>query len=112
MRIRIPVPLRVLSPGLTRTPVPSRGRPQPASHVAGDKATAIPRLLELMVLTRCIVTIDAMGCRTKIAEQIVETTERDHGRVETRRYRPLVNPEGVPRSTEMVASVVLTLYFR
>jgi predicted transposase YbfD/YdcC len=33
--------------------------------------TAIPRLLELLLLKGCIVTIDAMGCQTKIAEQIV-----------------------------------------
>ncbi|WP_207187988.1 MULTISPECIES: ISAs1 family transposase [Thiorhodovibrio] len=29
-------------------------------------------MLELLKLTGCIVTIDAMGCQTKIAEQIIE----------------------------------------
>jgi len=96
-------------------------------------------LLELLVLEGCIVTIDAMGCQTKIAEQIIaaggdyvlalkgnqgtlaeeveeafidadardyagldsqviETSERNHGRVERRRYRTLGNLDGVPRS--------------
>ncbi|MBA3715334.1 MAG: ISAs1 family transposase [Pyrinomonadaceae bacterium] len=34
--------------------------------------TAIPELLRLLELRGCIVTIDAMGCQTAIAEQIVE----------------------------------------
>ena len=41
----------------------------------GDKSneiTAIPRLLELLALQGCVVTIDAMGCQREIAEQIVE----------------------------------------
>ena len=41
----------------------------------GDKfneITAIPRLLELLALRGCIVTIDAMGCQPEMAEQIVE----------------------------------------
>ncbi|WP_242513592.1 ISAs1 family transposase [Halochromatium salexigens] len=87
----------------------------------------------------CIVTIDAMGCQTAIAEQIIgqggdyvlslkgnqetlaaeveeafidadardyegvdtevlETVERGHGRLETRRYRTLGDLSGVPRS--------------
>lgn len=36
-----------------------------------NEITAIPELLELLVLNGCIVTIDAMGCQTEIAEQIV-----------------------------------------
>jgi len=112
---------------------------QVATEAKSNEITAIPRLLELLVLKGCIVTIDAMGCQSKIAEQIVaaggdyvlalkgnqgtladeveeafidadakdyagvdsqlvETTERDHGRVETRRYRTLGSLEGVPRS--------------
>jgi predicted transposase YbfD/YdcC len=112
---------------------------QVATEAKSNEITAIPRLLELLVLKGCIVTIDAMGCQMKIAEQIVkagadyvlalkgnqgtlaeeveeafidadakdytgldsqvtETTERDHGRLETRRYRTLGNLEGVPRS--------------
>lgn len=37
-----------------------------------NEITAIPTLLETLVLTDCIVTIDAMGCQTEIADQIVE----------------------------------------
>ena len=113
---------------------------QVSTEAKSNEITAIPRLLELLALKGCIVTIDAMGCQTKIAEQIivaggdhvlalkdnqgtladeveeafiaadakdyagldpqvVETTERDHGRVETCRYRTLGNLDGVPRST-------------
>jgi len=112
---------------------------QVATEAKSNEITAIPRLLELLVLEGCIVTIDAMGCHTKIAEQIIaaggdyvlalkgnqgtlaeeveeafidadardyagldaqviETSARNHGRVETRRYRTLGNLEGVPRS--------------
>ena len=112
---------------------------QVATEAKSNEITAIPRLLELLVLKGCIVTIDAMGCQSKIAKQIIEaggdyvlalkgnqgiladeveeafidadardytgldsqvieTTERAHGRVETRRYRTLGNLDGVPRS--------------
>jgi predicted transposase YbfD/YdcC len=37
-----------------------------------NEITAIPQLLNLLDLTGCIVTIDAMGCQTNMAEQIVE----------------------------------------
>jgi predicted transposase YbfD/YdcC len=37
-----------------------------------NEITAIPRLLEVLVLRDCIVTIDAMGCQTAIAEKIIE----------------------------------------
>ena len=36
-----------------------------------NEITAIPKLLELLDLTGAIVTIDAMGCQTEIAQQIV-----------------------------------------
>jgi predicted transposase YbfD/YdcC len=36
-----------------------------------NEITAIPELLDLLVLKGCIVTIDAMGCQTAIAEQII-----------------------------------------
>jgi predicted transposase YbfD/YdcC len=36
-----------------------------------NEITAIPRLLEVLALNGCIVTIDAMGCQTEIAAQIV-----------------------------------------
>jgi predicted transposase YbfD/YdcC len=35
-----------------------------------NEITAIPRLLELLVLRGCIVTIDAMGCQKEIAQAI------------------------------------------
>lgn len=37
-----------------------------------NEITAIPRLLQLLDLTDCIVTIDAMGTQTAIAQQIIE----------------------------------------
>lgn len=37
-----------------------------------NEITAIPALLEVLALSGCIVTIDAMGCQTEIAAQIVE----------------------------------------
>ena len=43
--------------------------------VADEKSneiTAIPKLLEMLEIEGCLVTIDAMGCQTEIAERIVE----------------------------------------
>lgn len=37
-----------------------------------NEITAIPELLNLLAIEGCIVTIDAMGCQKKIAEQIVK----------------------------------------
>ncbi len=37
-----------------------------------NEITAIPKLLRLLELKGCIVTIDAMGCQTAIAEQIID----------------------------------------
>jgi hypothetical protein len=48
------------------------GPGQEATEETSDALTAIPKLLELLDLKDCIVTIDAMGCRTKIAAQIIE----------------------------------------
>ena len=45
---------------------------QIATEAKSNEITAIPRLLELLALKGCIVTIDAMGCQTKIAEQIID----------------------------------------
>jgi predicted transposase YbfD/YdcC len=36
-----------------------------------NEITAIPEILNLLVLKGCIVTIDAMGCQTDIAQQII-----------------------------------------
>jgi predicted transposase YbfD/YdcC len=98
-----------------------------------NEITAIPALLDLLLLRGCIVTIDAMGCQTAIARQIVaqggdyvlalkenqgrlhaaveglfaragadgggdltpdsyQTLEKDHGRIETRRYWTIADP--------------------
>src|SRR5215472_8792377 len=35
-----------------------------------NEITAIPALLQLLAIKGCIVTLDAMGCQTAIAEQI------------------------------------------
>ena len=37
-----------------------------------NEITAIPKLLELLELSGAMVTIDAMGCQTEIAQQIVD----------------------------------------
>lgn len=37
-----------------------------------NEITAIPALLEALDVSDCVVTIDAMGCQTEIAQQIVE----------------------------------------
>lgn len=44
---------------------------QVKSEEKSNEITAIPRLLEVLALKGCIVTIDAMGCQTEIARQIV-----------------------------------------
>jgi predicted transposase YbfD/YdcC len=36
-----------------------------------NEITAIPKLLEILAISGCLVTIDAMGCQTEIAEKIV-----------------------------------------
>lgn len=112
---------------------------QVSTEAKSNEIEAIPRLLDTLMLKGCIVTIDAMGCQTKIAEKIVErggnyvlalkgnqetlaaeveeafidadakdyadldsqvfeTSERGHGRRETRRYRTLGDLSGVSRS--------------
>jgi predicted transposase YbfD/YdcC len=45
---------------------------QVATQEKSNEITAIPKLLEMLMLKGCIVTIDAMGCQTKIAEKIIE----------------------------------------
>lgn len=95
---------------------------QEACDEKSNEITAIPALLERLELTGALVTIDAMGCQTKIASAIRkkgadyllalkgnwpllfkevdlffqrnnsssidrhETTDGDHGRIETRHY--------------------------
>ena len=43
---------------------------QEAANAKSNEITAIPRLLERLALTGALVTLDAMGCQTKIAEAI------------------------------------------
>ena len=45
---------------------------QLACDEKSNEITAIPALLELIAVKGCIVTIDAMGCQTSIAEKIIE----------------------------------------
>jgi len=45
---------------------------QQRTEAKSNEITAIPRLLELLVINGAIVTIDAMGCQKEIAAQIVE----------------------------------------
>src|SRR5947207_11438522 len=45
---------------------------QEATAAKSNEITAIPRLLRLLVLDGCVVTIDAMGCQTAIAAQVHE----------------------------------------
>jgi predicted transposase YbfD/YdcC len=43
-----------------------------ATEEKSNEITAIPQLLEMLELKGCIVTIDAMGTQTKIAEKIID----------------------------------------
>lgn len=45
---------------------------QVATEEKSNEITAIPLLLQQLALSGCIVTIDAMGTQTKIAQQIIE----------------------------------------
>lgn len=45
---------------------------QLACEEKSNEITAIPALLELIIVKGCIVTIDAMGCQTEIATKIIE----------------------------------------
>ncbi len=69
-----------------------------------NEITEIPKLLELLDVAGCLVTIDAMGCQRKIAQKIVDKSaeyyhpsmlqefsgdsyasqDKSHGRLETR----------------------------
>jgi predicted transposase YbfD/YdcC len=102
-----------------------------------NEITAIPKLLQILEISGCLVTIDAMGCQTEIAKEIVgagadyvlavkgnqptlhegiqeffndhleddfartpvrrhETTEKGHGREETRWYYICPVPDNLP----------------
>ncbi|EAQ78904.1 Putative transposase [Blastopirellula marina DSM 3645] len=44
---------------------------QVATDAKSNKITAIPQLLDIIEVSGCLVTIDAMGCQKEIAEKIV-----------------------------------------
>jgi len=44
---------------------------QEAVHEKSNEITAIPKLLQILAIKGCIVTIDAMGCQKKIAKSII-----------------------------------------
>jgi len=107
---------------------------QVKTNEKSNEITAIPELLDLLTVKNCIITIDAMGTQTKIAEKIIEkkadyvlalkgnqknlhkdvvdffddaektefkeieyssstTTDKGHGRKETRKYYMVENIE-------------------
>jgi len=45
---------------------------QEAVSEKSNEITAIPKLLDMLTIKGCIVTIDAMGCQKKIAEKIIK----------------------------------------
>lgn len=45
---------------------------QVVTEAKSNEITAIPKLLEMIEISGALVTIDAMGCQTEIAKQIVE----------------------------------------
>jgi predicted transposase YbfD/YdcC len=45
---------------------------QVAVDAKSNEITAIPKLLEMLEISGCLVTIDAMGCQTQIAQAIVD----------------------------------------
>ena len=46
---------------------------QAAVDDKSNEITAIPKLLALLDIENCIITLDAMGCQRKIAKQIVQS---------------------------------------
>ena len=45
---------------------------QIATDAKSNEITAVPKLLEMLALKGCVVTVDAMGCQRAIARQIVD----------------------------------------
>jgi len=45
---------------------------QVKTNEKSNEITAIPKLLDLLDIRGCVITIDAMGCQTKIAKKIVD----------------------------------------
>ena len=44
---------------------------QVKTEAKSNEITAIPMLLDMLEVKGCIITLDAMGCQTEIAEKIV-----------------------------------------
>jgi hypothetical protein len=45
-------------------------------RIRGNKLAAIKALLDTLVLKGCIVTMDALGCQTKVAEKIIRSEKK------------------------------------
>ena len=67
-----------------------------------NEITAIPKLLHMLDLTGCIVTIDAMGCQKEIAREIVEVqadyllaVKKNQGQLYEERSRPFRGSPGI-----------------
>lgn len=63
-------PLHLVSPWATKSRL-VLGQTEVAAD--GKEITAIPELLDMLELSGCIVTIDAIGCQKAIAHQITES---------------------------------------
>ncbi len=46
---------------------------QKATDMKSNEITAIPKLLDLLTIKGCVITIDAMGCQTDIADKIIKS---------------------------------------
>lgn len=80
-----------------------------------NEITAIPELLRVLALQRCIVTIDAMGCQTEIAAHIIDqeadyllALKANHGRlyqeVERLFNDALNDPKAIPYQTSRMVN--------
>jgi len=65
-----------------------------SNDAAQGAPTAIPALLDLLLLKGCIVTIDAMGCQTAIARQIVTQGVRRASSISFPRWRLRLHGRG------------------
>jgi len=54
---------------------------QEVTQEKSNEITAIPNVLETLQLEGALVTIDAMGCQTKIAEAILEKKADQQGSI-------------------------------
>ena len=45
---------------------------QVTTDIKSNEITSIPKLLDLLDIRGCLITIDAMGCQTKIAQKIID----------------------------------------